>query len=958
MAMPNGTQAAHAAVENIDAICESAKARIFAKVLEHYKKNPDSAWSGQYLVDLEKSIKTMYAQWGVEVGNQFKDSLPATMRDFYDKAAAELKKAGKRNAILGAPDPKRINYFLNNSYEQIAMRTAKMSFEHVKALRTIAADVLRESTLTGASRAEVSRQMLDRATTIPGFEFRSRDGRSWTNKSYFKMLARTEIMNAGRAAYDDKCAEEGFDVCLLDFSGGACEKCARYEGRLFSLTGKTPGLPSKADLEAAGVFHPNCTHSYSVIPDYIRETEYNPDGTPKDGSEAPSSEVPAPEEPPPVEEEKEPEAPPYKAFPDDLGNLKVLPSRLGGSTGAQLVEDEFGNKFVMKTGGNAGGDAADHLRNECAADSFYREMGVNVPDFRLYDTPKGPVKLAKYVENGKSLGNWWESASKEEREEMLKKLEPGFKADVLSGNWDVVGMAKDNILIDDNGNPWRIDNGGALKYRAQGAEKSAENWSGGMIDDLWSMRESPNNRDFFGHLQDRKLISDIAGADWSKALEKLPPDDRKVMETRLREVRLLDERYKALEAGGVSPEKADAVVKRSYDRTKEFVTSGYTREHTDGVNKSIVDLVAQGFDDRLPGAVKMNDYGYLRTEHKTPQDSLADKQNSSIQSTILSAAKNINYHNKPGGDMKPNMDKLQAAINLKPELLAEATQGNAAAAYYLRQIEAMEKAVKEGAMTSGTIDVSQPVYFDTPDKKPVHRSATEEIHNYMAKNGGNPQFITEWQADQGGDSYHPGAAKFKVVQLQSQGIDNLDDAEKSGYYIGLPGSVHRKALARAFDEYGKNPNQLAQDMLSHRQYHGAIQQLLETTDFPGNDRERRTVLLARTENKDVVTTAKAGTVSNHNRGANESHSVFTTVKVTGDRITMVEVPYDRITGMYMLERTPGRGGGCFHSLNGAENEITADTHRLPALYVGAYKTKEDLEKYREIYLAWRKKNLK
>ncbi len=90
-----------------------------------------------------------------------------------------------------------------------------------------------------------------------------------------------EFINAGRAAYDDTCAVESSDVVMLDYSGDPCEKCAKWEGRLFSLTGATPGLPTKSELIADGVSHPNCTHSYSVVPDYIRETEFNADGTPK-----------------------------------------------------------------------------------------------------------------------------------------------------------------------------------------------------------------------------------------------------------------------------------------------------------------------------------------------------------------------------------------------------------------------------------------------------------------------------------------------------------------------------------------------------------------------------------------------------------------------------------------------------------------------------------------------------
>ena len=93
-------------------------------------------------------------------------------------------------------------------------------------------------------------------------------------KSYFNTLARTELMNAARASYDDKVTEEGFDVMKLTTSGHCCDACARFEGELFSLTGATKGLPSKEDLIEAGVFHPNCTHSYSLVPAYITETKY------------------------------------------------------------------------------------------------------------------------------------------------------------------------------------------------------------------------------------------------------------------------------------------------------------------------------------------------------------------------------------------------------------------------------------------------------------------------------------------------------------------------------------------------------------------------------------------------------------------------------------------------------------------------------------------------------------
>ena len=51
-----------------------------------------------------------------------------------------------------------------------------------------------------------------RAMQILGFEFTDKAGSKWQAKSYFKMLARTELMNASRECYDDKMAEEGCDT--------------------------------------------------------------------------------------------------------------------------------------------------------------------------------------------------------------------------------------------------------------------------------------------------------------------------------------------------------------------------------------------------------------------------------------------------------------------------------------------------------------------------------------------------------------------------------------------------------------------------------------------------------------------------------------------------------------------------------------------------------------------------
>ncbi len=169
-------------------------------------------------------------------------------------------------------------------------------------------------------------------------------------------------------------------------------------------------------------------------------------------------------------------------WPHDPDSLKLV-KKLGGSTGAELVEDAAGNRFVRKRGANAA-----HVREEFAADRMYEALGVNVPEGRLYDGPGGPVKLTRFL-TGERLRDVV-AAGGPRAAKVLERLQRDLAADALLGNWDVVGL--DNVLVDAKGVPWRIDNGGALRYRGAGVLKGA---FGEYPIELWSLRDPKLNPD-------------------------------------------------------------------------------------------------------------------------------------------------------------------------------------------------------------------------------------------------------------------------------------------------------------------------------------------------------------------------------------------------------------------------------------------------------------------------------
>lgn len=161
---------------------------------------------------------------------------------------------------------------------------------------------------------------------------------------------------------------------------------------------------------------------------------------------------------------------------------------LGGFSGmnASLVVDGKGNKFVRK---EATGDKIEHMQEEMLADLLYAKIGTG-RKFIMEEKNGKLYKYSPFIENAQPLMN----VKGEAREAAYKELQKGFAMDVLMANWDVLGQGLDNVLVGDDGSVHRIDNGGSLRFTAQGHKKGA----GGKdpyskeVKEIYSMR-APNN---------------------------------------------------------------------------------------------------------------------------------------------------------------------------------------------------------------------------------------------------------------------------------------------------------------------------------------------------------------------------------------------------------------------------------------------------------------------------------
>ena len=176
-----------------------------------------------------------------------------------------------------------------------------------------------------------------------------------------------------------------------------------------------------------------------------------------------------------------------RSFPADPMALQPV-RRLGGSTGAELVLDPAtGELFVRKMGASP-----EHIRSENHADELYRSFGVLVPDSKLYERSGAtPVKLSRYLDDAVPIATL-KATNPKLYAKAIERMKKDYAVDAVLGNWDVMGMDGDNVLVTPDGTPYRVDNGGSLEYRAMGTRKADKLWTDYPLD-IWSITDPKVN---------------------------------------------------------------------------------------------------------------------------------------------------------------------------------------------------------------------------------------------------------------------------------------------------------------------------------------------------------------------------------------------------------------------------------------------------------------------------------
>lgn len=243
----------------------------------------------RYEVDMTARYGALYARLQRQLGKPWQNVL-ATVQAALDKAAeagqgmAERDLAGRlanHPETLGVPvtNVRALEVVASDLHRvladlpSLALRSAFDSYQQI--ISTPAA-----LNATGVlTRRKATQDALNgfAARGIGGFTDKA--GRTWHIDTYAEMATRTGAAHALRAAYEGELIARGEDLVIVTGNTYTCRLCAPWQDKVLSLTGLYPAgthrLPSAVgdgyvtvhvagtmeEARAAGLHHPNCTHS-------------------------------------------------------------------------------------------------------------------------------------------------------------------------------------------------------------------------------------------------------------------------------------------------------------------------------------------------------------------------------------------------------------------------------------------------------------------------------------------------------------------------------------------------------------------------------------------------------------------------------------------------------------------------------------------------------------------------
>ena len=350
----------------------------------------------EYLVGLKKNTQFILADLRKGSREWCKEAIPQV----YTYATKGVDKDIPGQMLsFGAIHQQAAQVLADSAFGRLEDMTSYIGRRVDDVYRALALENMRASVVGYKTWQQVARQYREDLAKNGLTGFTDRAGRKWNMRAYTEMVAITTTAEAHLEGTKNRILEHGYDLVKITNHPGECEKCRPWEGKVLSLTGKTPGYPTLAEAKAAGLFHPRCKHAYGMHVDLDAE-------------------------------------------------IAALEDKLGTAKPKKKVSNEVDYKNVL--------DSIDEYNNSLMSDKFKYWKDGKLYDYAPYmaKTLGGKSKVSSFKEQAnKAFDKFWQGGARDmslnlDETAFLKVLDDDvFKSanEVLLDRGDVVEYMKDRI---------------------------------------------------------------------------------------------------------------------------------------------------------------------------------------------------------------------------------------------------------------------------------------------------------------------------------------------------------------------------------------------------------------------------------------------------------------------------------------------------------------------------------
>ena len=277
-------------------IYEEIETQILINIAKALRKNkslltPDGyvVWQAEQLAMLDSltqehiQIIAKYAGMAPEkVKKAIEEAGKAGMNQYED----QLQQAAKEGILPTAPratTSQALAEILLSYQNQAISRLNYVNTSMLSGSQQVYLDIVNKSVgkvLAGVQTADQAMRGAVREWSRFGIPvLRDRAGRKWSVEAYLNMNIRSTTSRVAREMQFQRMSEYGVDLIEVSSHLGARPKCAPYQGRIYSLSGKHPRYPAWSTTsfgDPGGLLGVNCRHVIYPFIEGITKKRFRP----------------------------------------------------------------------------------------------------------------------------------------------------------------------------------------------------------------------------------------------------------------------------------------------------------------------------------------------------------------------------------------------------------------------------------------------------------------------------------------------------------------------------------------------------------------------------------------------------------------------------------------------------------------------------------------------------------